>query len=155
MRQKTLSWMADNVWTGWFLCLPLLVIPLFWAFDRTPPFEILSHQPASGKPGGQLVVVADVRRDLSRGCSAYFTRHLYSPAGYRYDLEGLQFASAEQVRDIEARQPGRLALAIELPMSLSAGTAHLVTNLQYRCNPLHAVWPINVTTDIPFTVELP
>lgn len=155
MKQKTLRWMADNVWLGWLLCLPLLVFPVVWAFDRSPPFEVLSREPSSAKPGGHLMLVAEVRRDVKRGCSAFFTRHLYTPAGYRYDLEGLQFASASQIEDIEDRQPGRLALIIELPASITAGTAHLVTNLQYRCNPLHMLWPINITTDISFTVELP
>lgn len=68
------------------------------------------------------------------------------------DLEGLQAASADQIASIEARNPGRLAIVIELPLWITPGTAQLVTHLQYRCNPLHIVWPINVTTTIPFNV---
>jgi hypothetical protein len=32
------------------------------------------------------------------------------------------------------------------------GPAALVTSLEYRCNRVHSLWPIEVTTTFPFEV---
>lgn len=150
---RTLRWMASHVGLAWLLCFPLALFPIAWAFDRDPPFEVVSVEPAVGRPGGSVLLLATVKRDIKRGCSVKYTRHLWTPAGYRMDLEGLQEASADQIARMETRNPERLAVVIELPAWITPGTAQLVTHLNYRCNPLHILWPISVTTTLAFNVE--
>lgn len=143
------------------MIVPLLVLIAFvvevviWSVDRHPPFEVLATAPAMVAPGEIVDLVADVRRDTDRGCSARFTRHIYDGASSRHDLEGVQIINAEGIRDIERRTPGQLWVSVRVPSKATPGQASLVTNLDYTCNPLHGLWPIHVITEIPFTITEP
>jgi hypothetical protein len=123
-----------------------------WALDRHPPFDVLSSNPASVRRGEAVMLTAQTRRDVHRHCSATFARYLYLSNGHRIDLEGDQSISADQIEDLERRAPGRLLVVAVVPSWAPPGPAMLVTNLQYTCNPLHRLWPIPVTTTIPFEV---
>ena len=143
------------------MVVPLLVLIAFvielviWSLDRHPPFEVLAAAPAMVAPGQTVNLVADVRRDTDRGCSARFTRHIYDGAGSRHDLEGVQIINSDGIIDIERRTPGQLHVSLRVPSSATPGGASLVTNLDYTCNPLHGLWPIHVVTEIPFTITEP
>ena len=50
-------------------------------------------------------------------------------------------------------RPGVLRVIVKLPEVMEDGNGALVSVLNYRCNKVHAFWPIQVTTTLPFTVE--
>ena len=123
-----------------------------WAFDRDPPYKLLSVDPAISRRGEYVDLTAHVWRDVHRGCAAEFVRFLYTSAGYRVDMEGAQFISARNLEQMERRDPGMLRLKLFVPVMMVAGRTKLVTEIRYICNPLHHLWPIEVTTTMPFDV---
>jgi hypothetical protein len=123
-----------------------------WAADRDPPFEILSSTPAQVRAGSSALLTGKTRRDLNRHCNAQFQRSLVTKDGYRLDLEGTQYASAERIAEFEATSPGEIRVVVDVPAWLQPGRAEVVTWLQYQCNPLHRWWPIHVTTRLPLEV---
>lgn len=131
-----------------FLAIALVV---YYAMDRDPPFAVVSVLPAQARPGEYVTLQATVRRDVDRRCSADFSRYLYDSAGSRFDL-GRSSASAEMIDSLERTSPGFLKVSIKLPEVMEPGQADMQTVLAYRCNKVHTIWPIEVTTDIPFLV---
>lgn len=123
----------------------------WFAFDREPPFEVLSVEPAMARPGEVIHIRAAVRRDSSRMCSAEMTQYIFDASKRRFDL-GSSVASAELIRDIEAQTPGQMLLTMIVPLGMAPGDADLTSVLYYRCNKVHALWPIEVTTHVPFVV---
>ena len=123
----------------------------WFAADRVPPFAMLSVEPAIGWPGDYLTIQASVKRDATRDCSAEFSRFIFDANGSRYDL-GTSTASADMIKAMEAKRPGKLLVTVKLPESIHPGPAKLTTVLEYRCNKVHRIWPIEVTLQMPFTV---
>ena len=71
--------------------------------------------------------------------------------GSRFDL-GHSTASAEMIYGVERASPGVLRVSVLLPSVMPEGPATLQTVLDYSCNKVHALWPIKVTTEMPFRV---
>lgn len=128
-----------------------LITAVAMAFDRKPPFEVLSVAPAYAVAGESVTIRATVRRDTDRRCSADFTRYLFASDGQRFDL-GSSSASVDIIRDLDRRTPGETVVSFTVPSSMPSGPAALVTSLEYRCNRVHTLWPIEVTTTFPFEV---
>lgn len=104
------------------------------------------------RAGEWLRVTADVRRDAHRNCDVVFSRYIFGgEGGLRYDL-GTSYASAQMISTMELRHPGKLHIAVPVPSNIEPGPAWLEIVLSYRCNKVHALVPIVVTVDIPFTV---
>lgn len=143
---KSLMWLfktiivAGLVALGWF------------AMDRTPPFAVLDTPPAFARPGEWLRMTAEVRRDTSRNCDTTFSRYLFDANATRYDL-GHSIMSAQMIAAMEKRHPGKLPIAVLVPMSAEPGQARIVTVLEYRCNKVHNLWPITVTAEFPFVIQ--
>lgn len=148
-RMAHLLWLPLGV-----LLLSLLQLAL-WAADRAPPFVLASVMVSTAAPGRTVQLEALVRREISRRCSVHYTRQIFDGAGVRHDLEGEQYNSAEAIEHMERRNPGRLLLAIAISADARPGSAALVEARRYQCNPLHALWPIEVTTVMPFTIAAP
>lgn len=143
---RRLQWAATAMlWAG-------LLSVAFLAADRRPPFEILEYYPAHAKAGEYITITARVRRDVERSCSADFTRYLFDTAGARFDL-GSSETSAVMIKHMEAQHPGLLRVIVKLPEVMQPGDGALVSVLHYRCNRVHSLWPIEVTTTLPFTVD--
>ncbi len=123
----------------------------WFAFDREPPFEVLSVEPAMARPGEVIHIRAAVRRDSERMCSADMAQYIFDASKRRFDL-GSSVASAELIRDIERQTPGQMMVSMVVPLGMSPGEADLVSFLNYRCNKGHALWPSGVTTHVPFVV---
>ena len=138
-------------WLAHVILALAAVLVLYYAADRHPPFAVLSSTHAEASAGQFVIIHAKVRRDADRGCNAHFWRYVYDSTGARFDL-GHSQASAEAVRQMERRSPGSLTVAFRIPSAAAPGPATLQTVLQYHCNRAHTVWPIEVTTDMPFTV---
>lgn len=135
----------------------VLVGVLIWigamAFDREPPFKLLSYWTNQPKPGGTLVVRAKVQRDLDRECSVTFSRYLFDRFGARHENTGPQVMTAKAIRNMDAMAPGELNVQMLVPANFPPGPASMTTVLEYRCNPLQDVArPIPVEMNIPFEV---
>ena len=142
---QRLLWVANIT-----IALGLLSVAWF-ALDRSPPFAVLAVTPAAAKPGDWITIRSQVRRDVDRECAADFSRFLFDSGGSRFDL-GASGSTAEMIRSMEQKSPGALSITLRLPEAIKAGPADLTTALQYRCNKVHSLWPIEVTTHMPFTV---
>ena len=144
--------MARSVLVAWILIAASVALGIYWASDRTPPFELLLYKTTPAKPGGTVYVEAKVHRDLSRGCSVRFTRHIFDSTGRRFDLSDEQVLDAESIEMMDKLAPGALRLAFKVPETMLPGPAKQVSALRYYCNPLHNVWPIRVLLTYDFMV---
>lgn len=133
------------------IILAALVVVLYYAADREPPFKVLAVQPSSARPGEYISIRASVIRETWRQCNAEYSRYMFDATNTRFNL-GTDLASHELIEAQERKTPGMLMLKFRLPEAVQPGPAILQTVLQYRCNRTHAFWPIDVTTEIPFTV---
>lgn len=140
-----LAWLPSTV----LLCA--FVVVIVQAADRKPPFQILSVEPAEAKPGDMVTIRAKVWRDKSRNCSAVMSRSVFDATMVRFDYPVTRFSDAIIDR-MEKDKPGELRVSIIVPPNASPGMADLVSVLEYRCNRVHAIWPIEVTTNMHFTV---
>lgn len=143
--------MVRLAWVPRIMILVAVVLVLFEASDRKPPFQLLSVEPAAARPGESVVITSRVWRDGSRDCSAHRSRSMFDAASVRYDYPVAMFSDAAIDR-VERETPGLLRVAVVLPLSATPGPANVVSVTQYRCNRTHAVWPIDVTTVMPFTI---
>ena len=148
--------LQKSKWLWRAILIACLIQVAFWAFDRSPPFKLISYTSTSAPPGKSVLLTAKVRRDLSRECSVVFSRHFFDSSGARYDLVAGQYMSAYALRLMDQLTPGELRLRDDLPESVTPGLAHLFTNLEYSCNKFHRlVWPIEVTMELDFIVDKP
>ena len=145
------QWLQRWMWLANLTILLSFVIIATYAADRAPPYKILESEPMEVVRGQTGVFKAKVWRDPGRTCSADFSRFIFDSTGARHDL-GNSMATAKMIADMEKRTPGHLTLAIEMPPGLAPGPASMITTLHYKCNKVHSIWPIEVTTSLPFTV---
>lgn len=138
-------------WLPSVVLLAAAVLVLVQAADRKEPFQILSVEPASARPGDMVTIRASVWRDGARNCSAVMSRSVFDAQHVRWDYPIARFSDS-MIDSMEAAAPGELRVSVVVPPTASPGLAQLVSVLEYRCNRVHAVWPIEVTTTMPFTV---
>ena len=142
---------AQTVRVAQVIILAALLLVAYYATDRNPPFAVLSVVPASARPGEYITIQATVRRDIDRKCSAEMSRYLYDASGARFDI-GQSLVSSGMIEHLERTSPSVLRVSVRVPESMSVGPANLQTVLAYKCNKTHNIWPIEVTTDLPFLV---
>jgi hypothetical protein len=139
------------LWVPRILLLAAVVLIAWQAADRKPPFQVLSVEPAEARAGDVVVITARVKRDTSRNCSASMSRSIFDATGARADYPVTRFSDA-LIDAMEADSPGVLRVAVLVPSNAAIGPAKLVSVLDYRCNRVHALWPIEVTTTMPFQI---
>ena len=148
-------WVDDlarqTLWVAKTILVIGLVTAVYYAADREPPFAVTTIYPAAAAPGDYITLRAGVWRDHSRHCSAHFSRYIFDSDNSRVDL-GSSYASEATLDALEAMTPGMMAMRFRLPPLMASGPAVLYTDLQFICNKMHRLWPIEVTTRIPFTV---
>lgn len=128
---------------GALCCVLFAVIMTFWSFSRQVPFEMISYEIKPAKAGEYTTAVAVVERDIERQCSALFSRALYDSAGVRYELtNGAQLMNAKSLEEYNIYRPNSLSFSIHIPKEASAGSANVVTTIDYTCNPIHQFYPI-------------
>lgn len=135
------------------------VILMFGVMDRTPPITLVSVEPAAARAGAVVTIRARVNRDLSRDCSADFSKYIFGktigtfplPVESRFVI-GAQSASPEMIRSMERTWPGGLVVSERIPLELMPGPARLIADITYRCNKGHTLWPVIVNMTLPFTV---
>lgn len=116
----------------------------WWAADRTPPFEMIKYRPMVGQPGGLVIIEAEVKRDVARGCSVVGNRTMYDSKGTLFPLSDNKTVSAKALAVLQTIMPDRTAIAINIPIEAAPGKAKIVTTLNYTCNPVQRLfdWPI-------------
>lgn len=122
-----------------------------WSLDRTPPFEMLSYNALPARAGDNSIIKLDVRRDLARKCSVTYSRMFFDAKGARFEVtSGQQVMSAAAIEESNKRAPNTLRLSIMVPTKASPGVGALITTLDYACNPVHQLYPVQVliTMDI-------
>lgn len=134
-----------------FLAVGIIVV---YAFDREPPFAVISVEPAAALPGQIVKITANVRRDTHRNCSIVFSRYIFDGDNTRF-FEGTSIASDTMIDLLEKNHPGKLMVAIKVPLEATPGKASIYTVVNYKCNKLHALWPIEGTSTLPFTISEP
>jgi hypothetical protein len=144
--------MMRVAWLPSVLLLLAFVVVLAQAADRDPPFQILSVEPAHARPGEVVIINARVWRDNSRNCSATMSRSMFDSSLARYDYPVAVF-SDQLIDAMETKTPGQMRVALVVSAQATPGPADLVSVLAYRCNRVHAFWPIEVTTHMPFEVR--
>lgn len=137
----------------WLLTLGAASV-LFFALDRTPPYGIVSVDPAVARPGQTVTLRWSGLKDTTRRCKMHVSRSLFDMRGDRVDYP-MSYFSADVLDHIETLTPGRRSLTIYVPETVAPGPVELVNTLNYECNRVHAIWPITVTTVLPFTVLPP
>ena len=152
MTKQIWDWAERAMWIPRAVLVLSLMVIGYYAADREHPFRVVSVERSVAHPGEWVTLRASVWRDTSRRCSADYSRFLFSSDGSRYDL-GDASASSDMIEALERNYHGLLGVSVRVPESMSVGHAELVTVLRYRCNKVHALWPIEVTTRMPFTVQ--
>jgi hypothetical protein len=120
-----------------------------WTIDRDPPVVINSVQVLTPEvpPGGRLRIKYQVNR--IRECAVHIDRLLLDSAKVRGELTDLSFA----------KPPGPLGndeytTEIRVPDTFSQGPAVYRTLTTYRCNLIHAIWPVPWgPNDVSFVVR--
>lgn len=151
MTYRHILMMERSLWIAYAIIAAALAQLGWWALDRHPPFELLKINTVEVH---QNVVRfnLNVRRDLERGCSVEFGRHLIDADGFRHDTSVGQIMDAPALAEMDRRMGGKLLLSMDLPAGFVRGPATMVTVLKYSCNPLQTLWPIQVQMTVPFEV---
>lgn len=141
---RVTSWLESYIKVAFALLFIWFAILGYWAVDRSSPFQLKDYTVFNAGRGQTMFIDADVQRDTARACAVTFSRYLFDSKLIRHELGGGQYMSAAALKDMDATLPGRLRLAIQVPPGAALGPASLITALEYNCNPVHTVWPIEV-----------
>lgn len=138
-------------WVARVILLLAALLILYYAADRDPPFAVLAVEHAEGRAGEYVTINSKVLRDVSRGCNTEFSRFLFDSRGARFDM-GTSRMSAEAIAAMDRQSPSWLSLSVHIPPAVAPGPAKLQTVIHYQCNRVHALWPIELTVEMPFLV---
>ncbi len=122
-----------------------------WANDRTPPTAVISAEPTASSvaPGGILEIEYKVIR--TRSCATKVERMLFDSRRVRHVLTDLEFEAAPGPLG-----PDKYTSVLPIPAHFARGEGRYRAVTSYRCNPLHALWPIPaMTADVSFDVVGP
>lgn len=146
------TWLERYIIVSWMILAGAATIATYWAMDRTPPFVMSSYTVFNAQAGQTAFVNAVVERSVGRDCTVNFTRYLMDSQRIRHDIGGTQYMTAAALQQMERDMPDALRLAVKLPADIPLGPAKLITALEYRCNPVHAVWPMDVLLEMTLEV---
>ena len=146
------DWLRRSILFAWAIIAVCMVLLGVWALDRKPPFALISSDLSYTAAGNFAVVKAHVRRDLGRNCSAAYSRQFYDSTGVRFDLVNNVVATPSSIQLLNNLTPGSLVVTFLVPTTAVKGSGKLVSVLEYRCNPLHYLWPIDVVYSVPMEI---
>ncbi len=110
----------------------------FMAADRRIPIDIVSAQVTSleARPGGMLEF--DVYFTQHRRCHILTERRLVGSEGRQFPLPPTKYGAGIGPVGVEQK----VRVVVPIPTAMPFGIASYETTTFYRCNILHAVWPI-------------
>lgn len=146
--QLFFAWLAG---LSGFVAGAAIVGLILLAMDRDPPYKLLSVEPATCYPGGEVRFHSKVWRDPSRDCAGDVTRSMTDASGTTRFVGYATFAD-DDVDRMERECPGCADSSIVCPSQSAIGPAVMRSTLRYRCNITQWVKPIEVVVERPFTV---
>ena len=160
MKLKHISIWSDRVnsvgqvlfMLGLALCVAMVVI---FATDRTSPFELVYYSAPAVRAGEMLKIDAVVKRDLERECEVTYNRSMVDRKGARFWESPPSRANSERIREIDVRTRNELHVEVQMPYWAPVGKVSYITSLDYECNPLHRIWPIQTIMKIETEVLPP
>ena len=134
---------------GAAFCVIFGLVMILWAFDRTPPFELISYTVMPVKAGQTTIVRAKVNRSVERRCEVKYSRMFFDSKGTHYALtDSVQFMNAMAVEAYNEISPNELKFTVVIPHAASQGTGVIMTPLNYECNPIHQFFPIEMVLNM-------
>lgn len=124
----------------------------YWAFDRKLPTTFVKLKETT-QDGQVVLLVQTVER--SRACDTdVVLRYIESPLGSRLYLEMPNLSKAEMVK-MQRESPNEVRLLLFLPIANLAPPGDWIyhVGIEYRCNPIHALWPITDEYQFKFPVK--
>lgn len=146
------SWLERYLIISWAVIGACCIVLGYWALERRPPFELGEYTATPASRGEAVYITASVKRDLTRDCAATFTRYLVDANKVRHDMGGAQYMTATAIQQMDRDTPDSLRMAVRVPADMPVGKATLVTVLEYRCNPVHVLWPIDMVIEMKVKV---
>lgn len=149
MTLKNCLYAFSNVISGLIVLIALagLIQAAVWALDNQPPTRMLGAEVPPVFAGDTVIVTEKVERDKDRPCGARHTRILFDSIGTPFDIQGgAQTTNAAAREKRAALSPGKLTFTVKVPPEAASGPATIVTTMQYTCNPLHQLFPIEAVT---------
>lgn len=149
---KATSWIQHN--TGLLLAICLLtwggvgLTAAVWALDDDPPFRTLSYTVTPTVPGGSMIVIADVKRELHRDCTSTYSRRFVDSRGAIHALESDTTISAAGIRDMDKRSPGKLIFTVPVSYDTPPGKGLIITPISYNCNPWQSWRPLTMNLEM-------
>lgn len=128
---------------------------LGWYLDSKPPLVMTGYTVSPAYPGGTMIAVLDVQRDLSRNCRAEYSRRFVDSAGALHSIESDTTMTATAIRKSEDRNPGKSIFAMVVPYGAAPGPGKIITPLKYYCNPWHNLYPLDVSLEVDALVLEP
>ena len=128
---------------------------VYWAFDDSPPIKLTSYTVSPAYPGGTMLAVADVDRNLARNCDATYSRRFVDSRGAIHAIEPDTSMGANSIRALDARNPGKLIFTAPIPEWAPPGKGMIVTPMRYTCNPWHFWRPITFSLEMQAEVLTP
>lgn len=125
----------------------MVAMALVWSMDKEPPFRLVNYSVTPAVPGSTMLVMANVERDLTRDCSATYSRRLVDSQGIMRSIDPDTTMGANAIRSMDKRSPNKLLFAVQVPWDTPAGPAQIITPLTYRCNPWHYRYPITMALE--------
>lgn len=120
---------------------------IYWAADRSPPMSLIADEPeGEARIGGMLTIRSEVIRHR-RDCRTKVEQMVVDGGRYRHVLDDLEFAAVPGPlgRDVYRR-------TVQLRSNTLPGLASFRIIVSWRCNPLHELWPIVLSSEVPFTL---
>lgn len=153
------QWAANSVFgLNMFGCACLAIAAMWvlgWYLDSKPPLVMTHYAVSPAYPGGTMVAVVDVQRDLSRNCRAEYSRRFVDSQGASHSIESGTLMTAQAIKAAEARNPGKSIFAVVVPYGAPPGNSKILTPLVYYCNPWHNMYPLEVSLELDATVLTP
>lgn len=154
--RRTAQWCnAAAEATVWMAQMGMVLVALVACallLDRREPLTLAAPlAPVVLDPGHAVRVPLQVRVGVSRQCAADLAPELVDSAGVRYPLAVHALASRD-VLALGGRHTAELVLRVTAPAHVAPGAAELTVDIQWRCNRLHALWPVGATLGVPVTV---
>lgn len=139
-------------WLAWLTVLMLIVQVVVWSFDRELPYKVIAYPITRAKPGEHLQIEITVQRDYQdRACDLFMTRWMQNEKGFRFYLYPLYFSTAD-LRRLDRESPGKVKLSLWVPKAFDPGPAYYEATMLFRCNPIHAFWPLEMQQSIRYEV---
>lgn len=150
MTRRLMSGMHKLAWLASTVLAICSAIAIVWAFDRSLPTEYVGVKRSRMVGPDTVLLVQEVKRH--RACDTAVTlRYIESPIGGRLYIQNVEFSAADMQR-LEEEQPGEVRLLLNIPPVRVPGIWRYHVVLEFACNPIHKIWPIRTSYDVPFNV---